>query len=78
MRLLAIALSLCIGVAAAQALPGPPGGPPGPPGGPPGPPGGPPGVGPAPAPSISSGVPAALAVGGVLLATNFLARRRRS
>ena len=32
----------------------------------------------APAPALGGGVPAALALGGVLLATRFLARRRRS
>jgi hypothetical protein len=38
----------------------------------------PPHTGPAPAPLIGSGVPVAPAVGGVLLATNLFARRRRS
>ncbi len=66
------------GCPSGASTPPPPGMPPPPPGNGPPPPPPPPGIAPAPAPAIGTGIPAAVAVGGVLLATTFLTRRRRS
>ncbi len=71
MRLLAIVIWLCIGVATAAEAGHPPPPPPPPP---------PPcrTCGPAPAPLIGTGIPAVLVVGGVLLGAKVLARRRQA